>query len=73
MLQKPGGFYVEWKHLKLYFGLKLAYLIFSTSEQLSINMQAVKITIQEVIHGAELLVSKLKEIRVSFTAFMKIV
>ena len=44
-------------------GLKLAYLIFATSEQLSVNRQAVKIIIQEAVHGAEVLVSRLKSLR----------
>lgn len=48
---------------EIYFGLELAYLIFATSEQLSINVQAVKITVQEAVHGADLLVSWLKSLK----------
>ena len=66
-----GDFYLEWKHLKYILALNL---IFATSEQVSINMQAVKITVQEAVHGADLLVSRrksLREVKVSLTAFMK--
>ena len=42
------------------FGLKQAHFIFSAAEQFSINLQAKDITIQEAIHGAELLVRHLK-------------
>ena len=38
-----------------FFSLKLAYLIFSAAEQLSINLQAKDITIQEAVTGASLL------------------
>lgn len=43
-----------------FFGLKLAHFIFSAVEQFSINLQAKDITIQEAIHGAELLIRHLK-------------
>ena len=43
-----------------FFGLKLAHFIFSAAEQFSVNLQAKDITIQEAIHGAELLVCHLK-------------
>ena len=43
-----------------FFGLKLAHLIFSAAEQFSVNLQAKDITVQEAIHGAELLVHHLK-------------
>ena len=46
-----------------YFGLKLSYLLFSVTEQLSINLQAKDITIQEAVSGAKLLVSHLKSLR----------
>ena len=44
------------------FALKLAYLIFSSAEQLSINLQAVDITVQEALKGAELLITHLESL-----------
>ena len=35
-----------------FFGLKLAYLIFSASDQIAINIQSVDITVQEASQGA---------------------
>ena len=46
-----------------FFGLKLAYLIFSAAEQLSINIQAKDITVQEVVHGVQLLITYLQSMR----------
>ena len=43
--------------------LKLSYLLFSVSEQLSINLQAKNITVQEAVRGANLLVSHLQSLR----------
>ena len=60
---KARGMLSRMETFEIYFGLQLAYLIFATSEQLSINMQAVKITVQEAVHGADLLVSRLKALR----------
>ena len=45
------------------FALKLAHLVFSSAEQLSVNLQAVDITIQEALKGAELLITHLKSLR----------
>ena len=39
----------------MYFGLKLAYLILSAGEQLSINLQAKNTTVQEATRGANFL------------------
>ena len=54
-----------------FFGLKLAYLIFSSAEQLSINLQATDISVQEAVHGAELLTAHLRSLRseAKFDAF----
>ena len=41
----------------IFFGLKLAHLIFTAFEQFSVNIQAKDISIQEVTHGANLLVT----------------
>ena len=46
-----------------YFALKLARLVFLAAEQLSINMQAKDITIQEAINGAKLLTTHFKSLR----------
>ena len=45
------------------FGLKLAYLIFSAAEQLSINIQRQDITVQEAVRGARLLTTYLRSLR----------
>ena len=60
---KAHGFRVQTDSFDTYFGLKLGHLIFSASEQLSINLQAQNITIQEATCGAELLVSHLQSLR----------
>ena len=46
-----------------FFGLKLAYLIISATEQLSINQQAKDITVQEALRGAQLLSTYLRALR----------
>lgn len=43
--------------------LKLAYLILSAAEQLSINLQAKDITIQEAVTGASLLTTHMHSLR----------
>ena len=57
---KAHGMLIQLETFDTYSGLKLAHFIFSTCEQLSINLQSVDITIQEVISGAQLLVKHLK-------------
>ena len=54
-----------WPHGKLryFFSLKLEYLLFSACEQLSINLQAKYITIQEAVRGAKLLKAHLKSLQ----------
>lgn len=47
----------------MFFGLKLTYLIFSAAEQLSINLQAKDVTVQEAVHGAKLLTTHLRSLR----------
>ena len=46
-----------------FFGLKLAYLIFSASEQLSINLQAKDTTVQEAVRGSLLLATHFRSLR----------
>ena len=57
---KPHGMLIQFETFNNFLGLKLAHLIFSTCEQLSINLQSVDITVQEAIKGAQLLVKHLK-------------
>lgn len=60
---KAHGMILQMEMFDTFFGLKLAHLIFSAAEQFSINLQAKDITVQEAIHGAELLVHHLKSNR----------
>ena len=62
---------IRMENFDTFFGLKLASLLFSASEQLSINLQAKDTTVQEAVHGAKLLVSHLKSLRTNakFNAF----
>ena len=46
-----------------FFSLKLVYLIFSAAEQVSINIQAKNIIVQEAVCGARLLISHLSSMR----------
>lgn len=57
---KAHGMLIQVEMFDTFSGLKLAHLIFSTCEQLSINLQSVDITIQEAIDSAQLLVKHLK-------------
>ena len=45
-----------------FLALKVAYLVFSSAEQLSINLQGVDITVQEALQGADLLSIHLKSL-----------
>ena len=60
---KGNGIAIRMEYFDTFFGLKLSYLLFSASEQLSINLQAKDITVQEAVRGAKLLVSHLKSLR----------
>lgn len=60
---KASGLLARMEKFDTFFALKLAYLVFSSAEQLSINLQAVDITIQEALKGAELLIAHLKSLR----------
>jgi len=48
---------------KMELGLQFLHLLVALAEQFSMNIQAVDITIQEVVRGARLLVSHLKLLR----------
>lgn len=60
---KASGLHYKMERFDTFFSLKLSYLIFSATEQLSTNLQSKDITIQEAIKGATLLSSYLKSIR----------
>ena len=60
---KASGLMVRMDNFDTYFALKLAYLVFSAAEQLSVNLQAKDITVQEAINGAKLLTTHLMSLR----------
>ena len=60
---KGNGLFSKMEQFEMYFGLQFAYLLFAPAEQFSTNIQAVDITVQEVVRGARLLVSHLKSLR----------
>lgn len=68
---KASGLLTRMEKFDTFFSLKLVYLVFSASEQLSINLQAKDITIQEAVRGARLLTAHLKSLRNEshFTSF----
>ena len=68
---KAHGLHMRMESFDTYFGLKLAYAVFSATEQFSVNLQSRNITVQEAIRGAQLLVSHLKSLRTEaqFDAF----
>ena len=63
MLQKLMEWLQRWTILIRIFGLKLAYLIISAAEQVSINIQAKDITVQEAVRGAQLFTTHLSSMR----------
>lgn len=62
---KASGLLPRMDKFDIFFSLKLSYLVFSFAEQLSINLQAKDITIQEAVKGAELLTTHLRSLPVS--------
>ena len=62
---KANGMASKMDNFDTFFGLKLAYLIFSAAEQVSINIQAKDITVQEAVRGARLLITYGEVIRES--------
>ena len=60
---KGSGLLTQMRNFETYFALKLAYLVFSSSEQLSINLQSVDLTVQEALNGAKLLRTHLQSLR----------
>jgi len=71
--RKAGGFLAQMEKFSTFFGLKLAHLIFSGSEQLSLTLQGKDITVEEAIVSAKLTVSYLERLRsdTSFDNFYK--
>lgn len=60
---KAHGMLIQMEMFDTFFGLKLAHFIFSSAEQFSVNLQAKETTVQEALHGAELLVRHLRSNR----------
>ena len=60
---KASGLLNRMEDFDTFFGLKLSYLIFAPAEQCSTNIQAVDITVQEAMKGANVLVSHLNSLR----------
>ena len=60
---KASGMALKMEDFDMFFSLKLAYLIFSAAEQLSINLQAKDVSVQEAVHGAKLLTTHLRSLR----------
>ena len=54
---KGSGLLSQMETFEIFFGLKLAYLIFSPSEQFSTNLQAKNTTVQEAMRGAQFLIT----------------
>ncbi len=60
---KASGLAAKMDAFDTFFGLKLAYLIFSASDQFAINIQSVDITVQEASQGAKALASHMQFLR----------
>lgn len=60
---KANGLLMHMETFELFFGLKLAHLLFSASEQFSTNLQAKDTSIYHATHGAQLLVSHYNSLR----------
>ena len=60
---RASGLLTQMRSFEIYFALKLACLVFSSVEQLSINLQSVDLTVQEVLNGARLLRIHLQTLR----------
>ncbi len=60
---KASGLAAKMDAFDTFFGLKLAYLIFSASDQFAINIQSVDITVQEASQGAKALASHMQSLR----------
>ena len=61
--RKAGGYLALMEKFATFFGLKLGFLIFSGTEQLSISLQGKDTTVQESVNAAELAVRYLERLR----------
>ena len=61
--RKAGGYLAQMDKFSTFFGLKLAHLIFSGTEQLSLTLQGKDTTIQEAVNATELAVKYLTRLR----------
>jgi len=59
---KASGLLNKMEDFDTLIGLKLSFLIFAPAEQCSTNIQAVDITMQEAMKGANVLVSHLSSL-----------
>ena len=59
---KASSLMTRMEKFDTFFALKLSHLVFSATDQLSLNVQAVDITNQEAMRGAELLTTHLKSL-----------
>ena len=57
--RKAGGFLSQMEKFSMYFGLKLSYLVFVATEQLSLTLQGRDTTVQDATLASELAVSYL--------------
>ena len=60
---KAGGYLATMDKFSTYFGIKLSYLLFSATEQLSMTLQGQDTTIQEAVSGAHLAIKFLENQR----------
>ena len=65
--RKAGGYLAQMDKFSTFFGLKLAHLVFSGTEQLSLTLQGKDTTIQEAINATELAIQYLTRLRSDMT------
>lgn len=58
--EEPKEFYLSYKELIPFFGIKLSYLIFSATEQTSINLQKKDTSVQEALACPEVAANHMK-------------
>ena len=70
---KTGGFLQQMEKFATFFGLRLGFLVFSATEQLSVTLQGKNTTIQEAIEAAVLTERHLRTLRneTEFNGFYK--
>ena len=60
---KAGGYLSSMEKFSTYYGLKLAHLIFSATEQLSLTLQGRDTTIQEAVNCSKMTINYLKRLQ----------